>query len=69
MTTAVVSDTAVTFGGKEEHLAFKVIGVERPAMREGDNLSGWVAPVLVEDGGLVFGSDEGHFVKSVVRCW
>ena len=38
-------------------------------MRECDNLSGWVAPVLIEDGSLIFGSDERHIVKPVVCCW
>lgn len=69
MTTAIVGYAAVAFGGEEEHLAFEVVGVQRPAMRESDNLSCWVAPILIVDGGLIFGSDERHLVEYGLILW
>jgi hypothetical protein len=49
MTVAVVCNYSVHMVGQEEHLIFRVVGVERPPVRECDNVAGGVAPVFVVD--------------------
>ena len=60
MAATIVSDAAVAAIAKEEHLVFPIIAVERPAMREDNDWTSRVAPVLVKNFGLVFGGDERH---------
>jgi hypothetical protein len=55
---AVMRDDAVALCAEEEHLGVPGVGVEGPAVGEGDGLAG--APVLVIDGGSVFGGDGRH---------
>jgi hypothetical protein len=55
---AVVGDDAITLLAEEEHLRVPGVGGEGPAVGESDGLSG--APILVVDGGAVFGGDRGH---------
>lgn len=71
MATAVMCDNAVTLACEEEHLVFPIVGVEGPAMGEGDYLAGWVAPVLVVDIGPVFKREDGHVVNdgNVALLW
>ena len=62
MATAVVRDTSISAGRQEEHLIFKRIRRERPAMAEYYGLS--AAPVLVVDLCAVFGGNRAHRVFS-----
>ena len=58
MATAVVGDAAVTLRGKEKHLPFPGVSVQRPAMAEYNWLTG--APIFVIDLGSVFCGDRAH---------
>src|SRR5690242_2277960 len=55
---AVMSDHAVTFPEKEQHLRIPVIGRERPAMTKHDGLS--FPPILIEDFSAILRFDETH---------
>src|SRR6202035_2360472 len=58
MAPAVMSDTSISVGRQKEHLIFKGIRRERPAMAEYDGLS--AAPVLVVNLRAVFGGNCAH---------
>jgi hypothetical protein len=58
VTAAIVRDAAEAVLHEEEHLRVPHVGVQRPAVREGDDRAR--APVLVVDGGSVFHSDRAH---------
>src|SRR6202051_1673850 len=62
MAAAVVGDTSISTGRKEEHLIFKRIRRERPAMTEYHGLS--AAPVLIVDLRAIFGGNRAHRVFS-----
>lgn len=60
MAAAIMRDDAIAFLDEEHHLRVPVIRAERPAVVEHDGERVGVAPVLVEDFGLVGGGDERH---------
>jgi hypothetical protein len=62
MTATVVRDHPKAVLCQEQHLAVPGVGVQRPAVREGDDRAG--APVLVVDLGAVLGGDRAHRVGS-----
>jgi hypothetical protein len=61
----VVGDAPVSVLRQKEHLVFKGVRVERPAVTEDDRLTG--SPVLVIDLGAVFGRESTHNVNSSVK--
>ncbi len=67
MAAAVMGDAAISAGSQKEHLVFKGIRAERPAMAEDHGLS--AAPVLVIDLRAVFGRDRGHGIISVIKSY
>src|SRR5208283_614275 len=55
---AVMGDNSKTMLAEEQHLSVPVVCAEGPAVAEDDRLS--FAPILVIDGGAVFGGNCGH---------
>ncbi len=62
MAAAVMGDAAIAAGRQIEHLIFKGISGERPAVAENHRLS--AAPVLVIDLRAILGRDRAHVVLS-----
>jgi hypothetical protein len=67
MPAAVMRDNTIALLDEEHHLRVPVIRAERPAVVEHDDGRIHVAPVLVEDFGLVDGGDERHSMSP--RAW
>ena len=65
MAATVVGDATVSVLRQKEHLVFKGVGVERPAVTEDDRLTG--SPVLVIDLRAVFGRESTHGLYSSVK--
>jgi hypothetical protein len=63
MPAAVMGYAAVSARGEKEHLVFKRISVERPAVTEDHRLP--AAPVLVLDLGAIFGAEHTHGIISL----
>jgi hypothetical protein len=57
-----MGDASISSGGQKEHLVFKGIRGERPAVAENNRLS--VAPILVVNLGASFHSNRGHMLFS-----
>lgn len=66
MAAAVVRHHTKPLGREEQHLGIPVIGTERPAMVEMDDLRIAGTPVFVEDLNAVFGCDVSHACISCV---
>jgi hypothetical protein len=58
MSAPIGCNATVAMRGEEEHLIFKSVGAQRPAMAEYDWLSG--SPVVVIDLGTVFCRENAH---------
>src|SRR6187549_1683616 len=67
MPAAIVGNDAEAVLRQEMHLAVPRVGVERPAMGEGDDRA--AAPVLEVDGRSVFGGYEIHGAVSLGLNW
>lgn len=63
--TAIMRDNAEALVHEKHHLRVPVVGTERPAVVEMDDLGVARAPVLVEDLDAVFGSDRSHVLVSL----
>ncbi|MND79250.1 hypothetical protein D3C80_709810 [compost metagenome] len=64
MAAAIVRHDAEAALGEEKHLAVPGIGIQRPAVREGDDRAS--PPVFIVDFCAVLGGDRAHCLLSVI---
>src|SRR5688572_32245033 len=60
MAATIMRDDTVASISEEEHLLLPVVAIERPAMGEGDDRTGLVAPILVVQLNAVAECENGH---------
>src|SRR5580658_8581240 len=67
VTAPVMSDDAIAFGKKKQHLRVPIVGRQRPAMVEHDGLCVLRAPVLIEYFDAIGGFHGLHILVSTSR--